>query len=331
MKLATFVAGDDSARVGVLRDDGSCVDIKLAALLAEDVERVEFSDMLTLIETGPAALEAAALLVESAPMEAISQGDEIRLLAPLPRPPQLRDCLCFEKHLKQAFNAAISMAAATEPDPEKAALELRASGRFDVPKVWYKQPIYYKANRFAISGPDEVITWPSYSEVMDYELELAAVIGKRGKNIPKNKALSYVFGFTVFNDFSARDAQMVESQGMLGPAKGKDFDKANSFGPCIVTIDEIGDPYDLTMIARVNGEERCRGSSSDMYWKFEDLIAHISRDETLYPGELLGSGTVGDGCGLEHLKFLEDGDVIELEIEKIGVLRNTVIKAVKTR
>jgi 2-keto-4-pentenoate hydratase/2-oxohepta-3-ene-1,7-dioic acid hydratase in catechol pathway len=118
-------------------------------------------------------------------------------------------------------------------------------------------------------------------------------------------------------------------QGFLGPAKGKDFDKANAFGPFLVTTDELGDPHDLAMIVRVNGEDRSRGRSADMHHQFSDMIAWASRGETLYPGEILGSGTVGDGCGLELMRFLEDGDVIELEIEKIGILRNTVRAAAK--
>ena len=114
--------------------------------------------------------------------------------------------------------------------------------------------------------------------------------------------------------------------GMLGPAKSKDFDTANVMGPCLVTADEIEDPYDLTMIARVNGEEWGRGNTRDMRWRFEDVIAHISRSETLYPGEFLGSGTVGNGCGLEQLRFLNPGDVIELEVERIGVLRSRITR-----
>ncbi len=116
-------------------------------------------------------------------------------------------------------------------------------------------------------------------------------------------------------------------QGGLGPAKGKDFDGANSLGPCIVTADEIADPYALEMIVRVNGEERSRGNSGDMHWKFADIIAYVSQGETLHPGEILGSGTVGDGCGLELLRFLEDGDLVELEIPPIGILRNRVRRA----
>jgi 2-keto-4-pentenoate hydratase/2-oxohepta-3-ene-1,7-dioic acid hydratase in catechol pathway len=115
--------------------------------------------------------------------------------------------------------------------------------------------------------------------------------------------------------------------GQLGPCKGKDFDNGNAMGPCLVTADEIPDPYNLTMICRVNGEEWGRGNTSSMYWKFEDLIAHISQSETLHPGEFFGSGTVGNGCGLESMRFLEHGDVIELEVEGIGILRNRVLTA----
>ena len=169
--------------------------------------------------------------------------------------------------------------------------------------------------------------WPNYSQLMDFELELACVIGRGGRDIRKSEAREHIFGYTIFNDFSARDAQNTEMLGMLGPAKGKDFDRANAIGPVIVTADEIADPYALTMSARINGEALCSGSSSTMHWRFEDFIAHISACETLHPGEMLGSGTVGWGCGMEHLRFLEDGDVVELEIEGIGILRNRVRRA----
>ncbi len=211
-------------------------------------------------------------------------------------------------------------------DPEAAAKELRATGFFDIPKVWYERPVYYTCSRFAVAGPEDEVVWPTYSNLMDYELEFAAVIGKAGKNLSKENALDHIFGFTIFNDFSARDEQTIVMEGKLGPGKGKDFDRANVFGPCIVTMDEIGDPYNLDMTARVNGEEWSRGNSGAMYYKFEDLLANITRGETINPGEIICSGTVGTGCGLEHLKFLSDGDTIELEIEKIGVLRNKVVR-----
>ncbi len=138
--------------------------------------------------------------------------------------------------------------------------------------------------------------------------------------------MDHVFGFLILNDMSARDAQFKEMAGRLGPAKGKDFDTGNILGPYLVTKDEIENPYDLTMIARVNGEEWGRGNSGDMHHRFEDLIAHVSSSETLYPGECLGSGTVGNGCGLELNRFLKPNDVIELEIDKLGILRNKIVK-----
>lgn len=161
---------------------------------------------------------------------------------------------------------------------------------------------------------------------MDFELELAAIIGKRGRDIPADQAPAHIFGYTIFNDMSARDAQMKEMPGQLGPAKGKDFDTGNILGPWILTADEVPHPVALTMEARVNGDLWGRGNSSDMHHGFGDIIAHISASETLYPGEVIGSGTVGFGCGLELGRFLEDGDEIALSIEKIGTLTNRIVK-----
>jgi len=155
---------------------------------------------------------------------------------------------------------------------------------------------------------------------------MACIIGKKGKDIRKCNAPSHIFGYTIYNDFSARDAQMLESPGMLGPAKSKDFDDSIILGPVIVTADELDDPYNLRMQARVNGETWCDSNSNTMHWNFADMIAHISKSETLYPGEVIGSGTVGLGCGLEHLRFLNNGDIVELEVEKIGVISNKVIR-----
>ena len=196
----------------------------------------------------------------------------------------------------------------------------------DIPAVWYDQPIYYKANRFSVVGPEADVRWPSYAQLLDYELELACVLGKGGVDISVEEAQAHIFGFTIFNDVSARDTQAKEMEGQLGPAKGKDFDTGNVFGPWIVTADELGDPYDLVMVARVNSEEWSRGRSATMHYRFDDLIAYVSRSETLHPGEVLGSGTVGGGCGLELGRFLQPGDVVELEVERIGVLRNRIVK-----
>jgi 2-keto-4-pentenoate hydratase/2-oxohepta-3-ene-1,7-dioic acid hydratase in catechol pathway len=139
--------------------------------------------------------------------------------------------------------------------------------------------------------------------------------------------MEHILGFTIFNDFSARDAQYIEMAGQLGPAKGKDFDTGNALGPWIVTTDEIGDPCNLKMDARINGERWGGGSSGEMHHRWPAILAHISASETLYAGEVIGSGTVGTGCGLELGRQLKHGDVVELEIERIGVLRNRVLKS----
>ena len=175
-------------------------------------------------------------------------------------------------------------------------------------------------------GTDQEVRWPAYSQVMDFELELACILGRTGVDIPRAAAAEYIFGFTIFNDGSARDTPFQEMAGQLGPAKGKDFDTGNVFGPWIVTADELGDPYQLQMTARVNGAGWGGGSSGAMYHRFEDIIAFISQSETLHAGEIIGSGTVGTGCGLELGRYLQPGDVVELEIERIGILRNRFVR-----
>jgi 2-keto-4-pentenoate hydratase/2-oxohepta-3-ene-1,7-dioic acid hydratase in catechol pathway len=235
----------------------------------------------------------------------------VTLHPPLDPPAQLRDCLVFEEHLRNSFAQAAKLTG-EEPRP--------------IPDVWYEQPVYYKGNRFSCVGHEHDVEWPAWSEVMDYELELACVIGRPGRDIATGDAPAHVFGYTIFNDASARDAQFREMAGQLGPAKGKDFDTGNVLGPWIVTADEIGDPQDLAMTARVNGEEWSRGTTADMHHSFADILAFVSRAETLHPGEVIGSGTVGTGCGLEQGRFLSDGDLVELEVEGIGVLRNRFVR-----
>lgn len=330
MKLVTFDA-DGAPRLGAMTaDENHVVDLQATRVATRRKPQQGFRSMLALIEHGQAALdEAAEILASGAAANvdgAMMPMDEVRLMAPIPAPPQMRDAMCFEKHLQQAMNQAILLQAAGADDPKAAAEALRASGQFKIPQVWYDQPIYYKSNRFAVTGTGTDVVWPSYSKVMDYEMEFGIFIAKKGKDIPAERASEYIFGYSVFNDFSARDAQMTEMAARLGPAKGKDFDNANVIGPCIVTADEFGDPHDHDMIVRINGEEVSRGSTGEMYWKFEDLIAHISQCETLHPGEFIGSGTVGDGCGLEHGRSLSAGDVVELEVTGIGVLRNRVLR-----
>ncbi|MFJ3483184.1 fumarylacetoacetate hydrolase family protein [Pseudomonas sp. NPDC090202] len=325
MRLVTFTQGDGIERAGALIDnDHLVVDLQAAHRQVQGSENAALSSVLKLVEGGAEALELARTLVRRSPTDSVISRSEVRLRAPIQPPPQMRDCSCFELHLRQAFAAARRARALRTDDPEATlkAMNTRADER--VIETFNRQPIYYKCNRFAVIGADDEFLWPSFSKALDFELEFGCYIGKKGKDISRDAARDHIVGFTIFNDMSARDAQAAEMPGMLGPAKSKDFDTANIMGPCLVTADELGDPYDLNMVARVNGEEWGRGNTRDMRWRFEEVIAHISRAETLYPGEFLGSGTVGNGCGLEQLRYLKPADVVELEVEGIGVLRTRV-------
>jgi len=217
--------------------------------------------------------------------------DGVRLLPPVLHPPAVRDFYAFEQHVRTA----------------------RALRGLEMAPEWYEQPVFYFSNPTAIYGPDAAIPYPEETEELDYELEVAAVIGAEGQ----------IGGFTVMNDWSARDVQRSEMKVGLGPAKGKDF--GTSVGPVVVTVDEFpGDAAE--MVARVNGEERSRGNLRDMYFSWERIRAQAERNTRLLAGDLLGSGTVGTGCILElnDGRWLQRGDVVELEVEGIGVLRNTI-------
>jgi 2-keto-4-pentenoate hydratase/2-oxohepta-3-ene-1,7-dioic acid hydratase in catechol pathway len=308
MKLVTFETAG-SRHIGAVLDDGKTLSDFTAADGAPYLR-----EMLTLIDGGAAALEHARSL--TAKPVATRPLEQARLLAPIPEPRQMRDFLCFETHFRQARTKRHLFGISGFPtDPAK----------IELPAIWYEEPIYYKCNRFAVIGTGQDVIAPSYTRMLDYELEFGIVASKKGKNITRENARDYIFGYCIFNDISARDQQMREMQGMLGPTKGKDFDTANIMGPWLVTADEVPDPYNLTMIARVNGEEQSRGNSGTMRHRFEDILAHVSKDETIHPGEFFGSGTVGNGCGLELEQFLKNGDVVELEISGLGVLRNRIV------
>jgi fumarylacetoacetate (FAA) hydrolase len=216
---------------------------------------------------------------------------EVDLRPPVLHPPSVRDFYAFEQHVKAA----------------------RALRNQDVPPEWYEVPVFYFSNPAAIFGPEDEIPYPQGSRALDYELEVGAIIGGEGT----------IGGFTVMNDWSARDLQAAEMKVGLGPAKGKDF--ATSLGPIVVTPDEF-DGKSGTMLARVNGEERSRGDLADMYHSWDAVVAHAARNTKLRPGDVLGSGTVGTGCILEHgdSRWLQPGDIVELEVDGIGVLRNRV-------
>lgn len=332
MRLITYQISDGTLRIGCLREDASdqIVDLAAGAAALGLKDDGNLASMLALIEAGAPGLDlarevAAAALARSAEPWAALDAATVKWKSPLPVPPQFRDCLMFEEHLLNSFAMLRQTLASREPDPQAALAEYEAKGVYRVPPVWYDIPVYYKANRFSFIGHEEDVIWPTYTEKLDFELEYACVLNSYTKDVSVAEARSRIFGYTIFNDISARDVQSVEMQASLGPSKGKDFDTGNIMGPCIVTADAV-DADDMTMIARINGEEWCRGNSGSAHWSFADVIAHASRSETLVPGECIGSGTVGGGCGLEHDRYLNPGDVIELEVEGIGILRNRITR-----
>jgi 2-keto-4-pentenoate hydratase/2-oxohepta-3-ene-1,7-dioic acid hydratase in catechol pathway len=326
MRFVSFVS-DGAIRPGVMLGDEQVLDIRAAAAASANAA-AGLNSVLAIIQAGDRGLDAIAALQANPADEACLELAGLKLTAPLPKPEQIRDFANYEGHCLKAIDASMRLRSAKEDDPEAAYQKMKASGAYRLPPVWYDIPLYYKGNRFATSGHDDDIEWPPFAENMDYELELAAVIGKQGKDISEADAREHIFGYTIFNDFSARDIQARwEGQFRMGPAKGKDFDTSNAFGPWIVTRDEIADPYTLKMAVRVNGAERGSGVSGGSQHNFEQCIAQVSRSETLYPGEIIGLGTIEGGCGFESLTWLEDGDVVELEIEGIGTLRNKLVRS----
>lgn len=319
MKLATVEGPEGQTIVCAMTRSNALLDLRSAA-----PGQTAFHTMQDLIEAGPQALEQIKEMLDGDPSANCLQQDQVRFLAPLPLPNSIRDFANFELHVQQALETSMRTRAASEDDPQAAYERFKASGAYDIPAMWYDRPYYFKGNRMTAVGHESTIQWPRFTNTMDYELELAAIIGTKGVNIAHDDALSHVFGYTIYNDFSARDEQVRDQQFRMGPSKGKDFDTGNAFGPWIVTRDEIGDPQNLKMVSRINGVIQGEANSSGMQHSFADCIAFISRDETLYPGDVLGSGTAGNGCGFETGRYLDPGDVIELDVEGLGILRNTI-------
>jgi len=308
MRLAT-VSHQGQAIVVAATETNYLIDLRKAAEHSGEDGAI-FADMLSLINAGENGLKTARALLQSADEDVTMAVSDVSFLPPI-MPVQYRDCLVFEEHLANCFKVM----GATMPVPPS------------IPPVWYDQPLYYKGNRMSFIGHGTDVQWPAYAEFLDIELELAIVVGKTGKDISKDAAPAHIFGYSILNDVSARDAQMREMPGQLGPCKGKDFDTGNVLGPYILTADEVVHPIAVNMEARVNGERWGGGNSSQMQHSFADILAHISSSETIYAGEVIGSGTVGTGCGLEIGKRLQDGDTFELEIENIGILANRIVKA----
>jgi 2-keto-4-pentenoate hydratase/2-oxohepta-3-ene-1,7-dioic acid hydratase in catechol pathway len=335
LKLVTYVVRADElnihtqsaagARLGWLAGNW-VVDTGLAQKWLVAHQKLDFAhdlatDMFTLLERGKAEFrllaEAEAALRDLPPERLQVEGepvairlDEAKLLAPLPVPSSVRDFYAFEQHVKTSRQ------------------------RRGLPMIpeWYEFPVFYFSNHRSIVGPDAPVKKPDYTQWLDFELEIACVIGKRGKNIPRENALDHIAGFTIMNDWSARDVQRKEMAVGLGPAKGKDF--ATSLGPALVTLDELedrrrGEHWDLKMTARINGKEVSSGNVKDLYWTFAQMIERASRECELVPGDVIGSGTVGTGCilelGPEVHRWLEPGDVVELEIERLGILKNRIV------
>jgi len=326
MRLVSFYLASTIGRltrIGAVLGDGHYADLQSgyrALLVAEGMAQAAAvrlseaaipADMVAFIENGSFALEAAQKTVDwinshgqTAPdgVRLVHGPAEVKLLAPLPRPPLIRDFMAFEGHLKNIFPKL---------------------GR-EIPPQWYELPVYYKGNPSAVGADGDVVTMPSYAKSLDFEFEFAAVIGPGGINIPRERAMSHIYGYMIYNDFSAREMQQREMSVGLGPAKGKDFSGAHVFGPWLVTSDEITDVYDLTMTATVNGKPWTKTSSGTMHWRFDQMIEHASMDEMLVAGEIFGSGTVEGGSAAEVGSSLSHGDQVVLSIDRLGTLSNTV-------
>lgn len=256
-------------------------------------------DLLGLIDGGPKALAEAKKLLPSAP--AVKKA---KLRAPF-MPRALRDFFAYEDH----------------------ALAGAARRKETLAPEWYDQPVYYKGNPRELYGPEDVVPWPSYTRKLDFELEVALVVGKKGRDVSIQDAPSHFFGFMLYNDWSARDIQRNEMVCRMGPAKGKDF--ANSFGPWLVTADEIGTEPEVALSVWVNGRLWSEGSTSLRHWTWAEMLSHVSQGETILPGDVLGSGTYHKGCGLDLDRWIAPGDKVELRSDKLGTLASTVGKPEK--
>lgn len=303
MKFITFQKKDGSLAAGWIKEDSFAIDMHEASggLLPKT--------MLELIEKNRDYMEMIKMLKN--PAKGVYSLSEVELKAPLPNPKSFRDFYAFEEHVKTA----------------------RENRGLDMIPEWYELPVFYYSNHQNMMGPNDDIPRPKNCEWLDYELEICAVIGKEGKNITAEEDDDYIFGYCILNDWSARDIQRQEMRVGLGPAKGKDF--ATSIGPYIVTVDElqkyrVKNRYQLQMTAKVNGRLLSRGNAKDIYYSFGEMIERASEEVVLYPGDMIGSGTVGTGCILELGQdvhgWLQPEDEVELEITGLGSLKNKISK-----
>ena len=336
VKLVTFAQPGVPQQIGVLvNQDQTIAVLQDGARARSGLPNAYFSDMLAFLSGGQRAREEAHRTLEfvltQRPPNAFRNLRDVRLLSPVPRPESIRAFMAFEQHIINA-SRAVSLKKFAGLDEwiekffgRKRSLACRAN------KTWYERPIYYKGNRFSVIGPDAQVVMPPYTRQFDYELQWGIYVCNMGRDFDPRQAQDFIGGYTIFNDFSARDIQMREMTGRLGPAKGKDFDTGNAIGPCILTPEDVPDPYNLAMHAHVNGEQWSACTTQNMSWSFEEILSYISRSETLYPGEFIGSGTCsgreGRGSGLELGRHLNPGDMVELDVDGIGVLRNRVVSS----
>ncbi|MBI5246059.1 MAG: fumarylacetoacetate hydrolase family protein [Elusimicrobia bacterium] len=316
MKLVTFEVATPLGpveRLGALRG-GRIVDLNRAAALlykaqgkTRPQERADFfvpPCLLGLLDGGKESLTEAGTALNSlkgAPAGVIWKESQVKLLAPLPRPRSLRDFFSFEDHAKAGAKRR------NEP----------------MQKEWYEQPVFYKGNPRSIIGPGATIPWPAFTRKLDFEFEIAAVVGTAGRDISVKNARKHIAGYIVMNDCSARDIQRNEMACRMGPAKGKDF--ATAMGPYFVTSDEVTAKIPELKV-RINGKEWSRSKGAQPYWNFDVMLSHASQGEDLLPGDLLGSGTYFTGCGLDMARWIKPGDRIELDAGPLGTLKNVVGK-----
>ncbi|GGY33330.1 fumarylacetoacetate hydrolase family protein [Streptomyces djakartensis] len=291
--------------VAVVAEDGMLRPLpgvhSITGLLAEE------GGLPQLLEAGSATLD-----VPTGP-----HVSEVRLLPPL-QPPTVRDFVTFEEHVEGVRRSV--------------------DGTAGVPERWYAAPTFYFTNPYAVYGPHDDIPMPPGSSVLDFELEVAAVIGKEGRDLTPEQARDHIIGYTIFNDWSARDLQSAEMKVGLGPCKGKDT--ATTLGPYLVTADELEEYRDadgflrLALTASLNGEVVGKDLLSNMSWTFEEMAAYASRGTFVRPGDVLGSGTCGNGGCLAELwgvrgrqdpPPLKPGDTVTLTVEGIGSVSNTVV------
>src|SRR5699024_1558991 len=303
MKLLTYSTRETNAQLGVLIDEKVYAVNELDSSLPNQME-----DFIQQSEENLTTLQKAynnATSINGFDLE------NVNLHAPIRKPGSVRDFMAFEEHLVNAY---------------------KRSG-MKIPDDWYKIPAFYFTNHRTIQGPNETIERPQSCKMLDFELEVAIIIGKEGKNISAEDADDYIFGYMILNDWSARDLQLKEMSIGLGPAKGKDF--ATSIGPYIVTKEELEETRDnkgfnLKMTSSINGKKLSDGNLNSIYYSFNEMIEHASQNSILYPGDIIGSGTVGTGCILEHgpdvQTWLADGDEVTLAVEKLGSLTNKIGK-----